>query len=475
MKLGTRIFICTFIIFAACFYYPLDWIRDNIRIRYLEGVEDPLVDQANLLAEMAGMEMERGTFDPEKWYTLFENTAARSLNVTIYKLTKTLVDIRVYITDNTGIVIFDSAGRENIGLDYAVWRDVHLTLNGQYGARSTLSDPLDPKSSVLYVAAPIMVKDHIAGSLTVAKPTANINEFLVSARPQITKIGILAVLVALLLSFLVSVWLTRPIQRLTKYADAVSRGKRTSFPVLDDSEIGKMGKSFLKMQEALEGKNYVEQYVQNLTHEIKSPLSAIRGAGELLQEDMSPDRRQRFLANINNEANRIQEIVDRMLELSAIENRRNISEREHIAVSSLVKTVIESKRLLLSQKKISLKIDISDKLYVRGDSFLLHQAIANLIQNAIDFSPEHTTIEITCLSDGKLLRLAITDTGTGIPGYAQDKLFNKFFSLQRPDTNKKSTGLGLNFVKEVAELHFGSIALENRKNGGVKATLTLPV
>jgi two-component system sensor histidine kinase CreC len=63
MKLGTRIFVCYFLIFAVCFYYPIDWIKDNIRLRYLEGVEDPLVDQANLLSEMAGRKMEQGIFD----------------------------------------------------------------------------------------------------------------------------------------------------------------------------------------------------------------------------------------------------------------------------------------------------------------------------------------------------------------------------------------------------------------------------
>ncbi len=475
MKLGTRIFVCCFLIFAACFYYPIDWIRDNIRIRYLEGVEDPLVDQANLLAETAGLEMEQGVFSPEQWYAIFENTADRPLSVNIYKLTKKKVDIRVYMTDKAGILIFDSAGRENIGLDYSIWRDVFLTLNGQYGARSTLQDPLDPKSSVLYVAAPIRINGELAGSLTVGKPTANINEFLISARPQITKIGTLAILAALLLSYLVSVWLTRPIQRLTRYAEDISSGKRVAFPVLDDSEIGDMGKSFEKMQEALEGKNYVEQYVQNLTHEIKSPLSAIRGAAELLQEDMAPEQRDRFLANIHNESNRIQEIVDRMLELAAIETRRKISERENIAVASMVKTVLESKRPIMSQKKISPTINIADTIFVKGDSFLLNQAISNLIQNAIDFSPKLSSIEIACQSDGKIIRLAITDKGSGIPDYATDKIFDKFFSLQRPDTGKKSTGLGLNFVKEVAELHFGSIKLENQKKGGVKATLTLPV
>lgn len=473
MKLGARIFVCYFIIFAACFYYPIDWIKDNIRIRYLEGVEDPLVDQAVLLAEMASMELAREEFNPEKWYRLFENTADRPVSAQIYRLMKTRVDVRVYMTDQNGIVIFDSAGRENIGLDYSVWRDVYLTLNGTYGARSTLQDPADPKSSVLYVAAPILIDNEIAGSLTVAKPTTTINAFLVSARPQITKIAAIAVFCALVLSFLVSVWITRPIHRLTWYAGNISKGRRVPFPVLDNSEIGDMGKSFLKMQEALEGKKYVEQYVENLTHEIKSPLSAIRGGAELLEEDMAPDQRQRFLSNIRNEAARVQDIVERMLALSAIESRQKLSEKEKIPVSSLVKTVVESKQPVLSRKNISVTPHIPESLFITGDGFLLYQALSNLLQNAIDFSPEHGAISVRAYSEEKMLRLTVTDNGPGIPDYAEHRIFDKFFSLQRPGTGKKSTGLGLNFVKEVAALHQGTVRLENQKTGGVKATLTL--
>ena len=190
---------------------------------------------------------------------------------------------------------------------------------------------------------------------------------------------------------------------------------------------------------------------------------------------MATGQRDRFLANIHNESNRIQEIIDRMLELAAIETRRKISDRENISIRSMVKTVLESKRPVMSQKNISPTINIPDTIFVKGDSFLLNQAVSNLAQNAIDFSPEFSSIEIDCHSDGKVIRLSISDSGPGIPDYANDKIYDKFFSLQRPDTGKKSTGLGLNFVKEVAELHFGSIKLENSKQGGVKATLTLPV
>ena len=475
MKLRSRIFFCYFLIFVACFYYPIDWVLDNLRFRYLEGVEDPLVDQANILATIVGQQMEANQFDPEKLHETFESVYSRSLYAKVYDLTKTHVDLRVYITDSAGKVIFDSESKQNIGADYSNWRDVNLTLHGQYGARTSRKDANDPLTSVLYVAAPIKIKDRVVGVLTVAKPTTNINAFLKNAKPRIFGIGAVAVMAAVLLSYIVSLWLTLPIKKLTEYANSIRQGKRVKFPKLDRSEIGEMGHAFEKMQEALEGKRYVEQYVQNLTHEVKGPLSAIRGAAELLEEEMEPEQRERFLANIRSEANHIQEIVDRMLELSALESRRTLKRTEIVSIHSLVNTVVESKQPLLSKKNLCLTFQIQQDASVQGDSFLLHQAVSNLIQNAIDFSPENSDIEITSQRQDNRIRIIVADHGSGIPDFATERVFHKFFSLRRPDSGKRSTGLGLNFVKEVADLHNGEIQLKNRSGQGVRAVLSLPL
>ncbi len=475
MTHGKRIFFSYLLIFTVCFYFPINWMTDNLRSRYLEGVEDPLVDHANVLATLASIEMESGTFHPDRWQHLFDRVADRPLSAEIYKLSKTKVDVRVYLTDASGIVLFDSETPENIGKNFSKWRDVHLTLDGQYGARTSLADPKDLMSSVLFVAAPICVDNNIAGTLTVAKPTTNILYFLKVAKPQIVNIGIAALIAVSLLSFLTSFWITRPIKRLTKYANDIQEGGRPEFPQLDGSEIGEMGAAFEGMKEALEGKRYVEQYVQSLTHEIKSPLSAIRGAAELMTEDMPPDRRERFQANIRNESLRIQQIIDRMLALAALENKNSLQKVELISLHSLVLTVLESLRPISSKKGISPVCKIEDDLMVNGDSFLLFQAFSNLLQNAIDFSPETGRIEITAGPMEDRMHITITDEGPGIPEFAMGKIFNKFFSLQRPDTGKKSTGLGLNFVREVATLHGGNVRIENREKIGCRVLLKIQI
>ena len=474
MKLGLRIFGAYLLIFTLCFSAPIAWVLDSLRVRYLEGVEDPLTDQANILAVMVARDMADHRFNRSEYKKLFERIYARRLDAQIYNLAKTQVDIRVYITDAQGKVIFDSLVPDNLGADYSHWRDVKLTLAGEYGARTTLANPSDPNSSALFVAAPVLAGDRVEGVLTVAKPTTNINSFLKAAKPQIVQVVLMAALVAVVLSYLAALWFARPIGRLRAYAEAIHDGRPAVFPPLDHTEIGDMGRALQKMQTALEGKAYIEQYVQKLTHEIKSPLSAIRGAAELLEEDVPAERRRRFLTNIRTEANRIQIIVDRMLELAALETRKQPLKRDAIVLRPFVETVVESKRPMLSQKQISLELHLPDRLSVHGDPFLLHQAMANLVQNAIDFSAAGSRIDVSGSSDGQWIELVVEDNGATIPPYALAKVFDKFFSLQRPDSGKKSTGLGLSLVREIAHLHQGQINLENRDRQGVRATLRLP-
>jgi two-component system sensor histidine kinase CreC len=128
----------------------------------------------------------------------------------------------------------------------------------------------------------------------------------------------------------------------------------------------------------------------------------------------------------------------------------------------------------LSKKELHVDIDVADAITVPGDPLLLHLAVSNLVQNAIDFSPRNGRIAVTCTADGGLTELCIDDEGPGIPEFASPRVFEKFFSLERPETGKKSTGLGLNFAKEVAALHGGGVDVNNLPERGLRARLTLP-
>ena len=122
-----------------------------------------------------------------------------------------------------------------------------------------------------------------------------------------------------------------------------------------------------------------------------------------------------------------------------------------------------------------LRLDAPVDAHVEGDAFLLCRVVDNLIDNAIDFAPAGSEVLITLSCDPRRARIGVRDHGPGIPDYARDKVFEKFYSLARPHSRKKSTGLGLAFVKEIAALHHGRIELGNAPGHGALATLSLPV
>ncbi len=475
MKLGAVIFLAYLVILALCFWYPLTQISNELRTAYLESAEEPLVDTANILAAIVGQTAENGKFSADNLYQVFDEAHGRDVAAQIYEMRKDKVDLSVYITDAKGIVVFDSESRETIGQDYSEWRDVARTLRGEYGAR-VRRDPDDPNgATALFVAAPIRVSGKIAGVLTVIKPTIKIAAFRAAIMPHIYKITGISLSAAIVLSLGVSIWLTQQVSRLTRYANDMRAGLRVPFPKLAATELKTMGTAFEKMREALAGQSYVKQYVETLTHEIKSPISAIRGAAELLEDPaMAPENRAHFLSNIQNETRRIQQLVDRMLKLSELEVRRELGSKSTVVLVTLARAIVEGAETALLKKRLNVEIRIADDLAVAGDPMLLHLAVSNLVQNAIDFSSEGGRVGISAAKTGGQVELYIDDEGPGIPEYAQSRLFEKFYSLERPDTGRKNTGLGLNFVKEAAALHGGTIEVNNLSGQGLRARLVLP-
>ena len=244
------------------------------------------------------------------------------------------MDLRVYVTDRRGIVVYDSQGRDT-GKNYSNWRDVRLTLEGAYGARTTRDDPNDPRTTVFYVAGPIVVDGEIEGVLTLGKPAVHANIFAEEARSRFLLGTLLTALVTIVLVSLVGSWFTTPLMKLRVYANSVRDGVRAT-PPRARGEIGEVVKAFEEMREALEGKQYVERYLQTLTHELKSPITAIRASAELLDENPEPASKERFVKHIRAETERMETLVDGLLALSALERQETQVKLEQVNLATLV-------------------------------------------------------------------------------------------------------------------------------------------
>lgn len=475
VKIALRVLLGYFLIVALAALLLGNVFVQQVKPGVRQAMEDTLADTANVLAELASDDLLAGRIADGRFAARVRAMAKRDLDARIWGEPKRHASYRIEVADARGVVVFDSAGRE-VGRDNSRWNDVHRTLRGQYGARSTRDDPNDETSTVMYVAAPIFdAEGKIAGVLTVSKPNRSIQPFIERSQDTILRWGWVLLGSALLVGVLAAWWLSRQLAALRRYADAVAVGERASLPDAA-GEFADLGRALESMRRQLEGKQYVERYVHALTHELKSPLAAIRGAAELLEGPLPDADRARFVASIDAQSRRMAGMVDRLLELAALEHRQRIEAPRPVAADALAQEALDDALPRALARQVELRLHAEAGLPpLQGDAFLLRQLLGNLIDNAIDFSPPGGAVELHVGRVGGQLRIDVEDRGPGVPAFALERAFERFYSLPRPDGGARSSGLGLNFVAEIAKLHGGDVALGNRDGGGAVATVLLPL
>ena len=452
MRIRTAIF-GVYVIASAIGLAGMMWlVLSDVRFRYVESMRRTLGDTAAYLAVFASP-----VTPSDHW--------ARKLST----LPSNSDLLRVFACDREGRVIFDSAARD-IGKTYA-WP---LTGGGRVASENYTVSNVAEVDGELRVAARVRQGDEFLGWVGVGRPLTTVTQGVREARLRLVwSVGAIA-LGMLFAGWWIAARLTRSLERLTAYALNVRDGRSTSPPISRAKEIAELSRAFEQMRDALEGRQCVERYTQALAHEVKAPLAAIRGAAELMDEAMPTEQRQRFLANIRGESARIQQIVERLLELSSLEARKALRQTAAISVESLMMETTDGLRPAFLTAGVTLTSE-SDPGTLRGERVLLREALVNLLQNALEFSPAGGAVTLRAKSELGRVIFTVEDHGPGVPDYALARIFERFYSLPRPGTGKKSTGLGLALVREIAHLHRGDVQLSNRPEGGARATLWIPL
>ncbi len=472
IPLGVRLFFLYFILVALTGYGVGQTVMQELKPTVRQTTEETLVDIANLLAVLAEKDIANGKITQSHFAALLSTYGKRDLQARIWGVDKKMVNHRIYITDKKGIVIADS-WQQDIGKDFSQWNDVYLTLRGRYGARSTPEVPDDILSTVMHVAAPVYHKGEIIGSVTVAKSNRSLQPFIDISKRNILFWMIWMGGLALFIGALFSWRVHSALNKLENYANKMGNGEKVAKPTFRMFyEYRTLSNALEKMRIQLDGKQYVEEYVQTLTHELKSPLSAIKGASEILQMPLPDEKRARFIVNIERESHRMQSLIDKLLELARLEKLPQLEKRERFGVKTILKEIIQASDARLSKKSVKCKITVDPSLEIIGDIFLVKQALFNLMDNALDFVSPDGEIHWQASISKDVVTLSVFNTGDPIPDYALARLTERFYSLPRKSGNK-STGLGLNFVEQVVKLHNGTLHIENQ-NRGVKVALRLP-
>jgi two-component system, OmpR family, sensor histidine kinase CreC len=477
MYLGIRMFfaVCAMLGLAAFFVFYN--FRAEIRPSVHDVMEEVMIDSAYLMAELAAEPLQKNTLTTGDFAQQMANYRARKIDANIWGMSKETLDFRVLVIDTKGVVQFDSEKRD-LGADYSAWRDVVLALRGEYGARTSRNNEYDAPASTFYTSAPIMRDGKIIGVLSLAKSTDTVDPFIERAERRVLRSGFWLLALSLVIGVFVTLWTVWEVRRIAHYADEVDAGKRVAKP-RSRGELGKLASAIDSMRLRLEGQHYVERYVTALTHELKSPLAAVRASGELLRDELPVADRERFANHVVEQSERMRISVERLLELTRLEQTQRLERREIVLVSKLLADARSACATQAEFAAVTINIaPIANTASCRVDRELILLALTNLIDNAIAFSPKGGVVTLAANLESRHVILTITDQGAGIAPEMMDRIGERFVSTARPNGAAKSSGLGLSIVKQVVELHGGTFAITNVGNTenavlGAAATVTL--
>lgn len=349
-------------------------------------------------------------------------------------------------------------------------QEVREALAGRPAAFTRVRD--EHPSVILFLTEPVRHRGRVAGAIYVARSTQPVLEELYKIRRGLAIVMGITMFLTGALVLLLAFSISRPLGRLARAARRITAGEReVAVPVVGSGEIRELAQALSTMTRALDQRaRYIADFSADVAHEFKSPLTSIRGAAELLEEGAADDpaTRARFLRNIELDADRLDRLVSRLLELSRVDANDEATTAE-IDVPAIAARVLE--RTDSSEQPVA--IAPHDRIpAISGRPGDLERALLNLVENAQRFSPPGASVTIELEASSSETRIAVRDRGPGVPPEHRDKIFQRFFTT---DAERHGTGLGLAIVKSVAEAHGGRAYLDTAIEGpGARFVIAIP-
>lgn len=303
----------------------------------------------------------------------------------------------------------------------------------------------------------------------------------VSSRQMIITIWVSVVMAiiiaACIVKYFAEVLVVEPIEELNSAAKKLTKGEVTKrVKVINDNEIGELAESFNIMAQSIEeSDNIRKEFISNVSHELRSPITSIKGfVGGILDGVIPKDKENYYLKIVYDEIDRLARLVNDLLDISAMESGKfnlNISEFDINQVVSLCILNLEGK---IKAKGLSVKVTLCDKrCFAIGDRDRIIQVLTNLLENAIKYSNDNGQIEVNINVKGEKIFVSIFNTGENINNEDIKHIWDRFYKSDKSRTNKISTGLGLPIVRLILSQHNEDVWVNNIEGKGVNFTFTL--
>jgi two-component system, OmpR family, phosphate regulon sensor histidine kinase PhoR len=395
---------------------------------------------------------------------------------------------RVTLIARDGLVIADSEADASHMENHGTRPEVVAALNGSVGSHTRLSSTLNV--NLLYVAVPVP-----EGALRLAVPLHDVDARVLEIRNQLLAAVAFAFLPAILVAAFFARYVSSKLAAIIDYAGKLARGQfgaRLKDPGTDELgilgvQLNETGEKLQKMFEQLQHEHTEleklervrKDFVINVSHELRTPLASIQGYTETLLDGALHDdaHNVRFLSIIRQNAERLARLTADLMTLSRLELKTSKFQFASYYVNELIADSVDSMRPIAEKKDISLHINRApDSTEVFCDAEAVHQVLSNLLDNAIKYTPESGSIDVSAREAGDMVEIAVKDTGIGIPAEDLPRLFERFYRVDKARSRELGgTGLGLAIVKHLVRSQGGAVQVDSELGHGSAFRFTLPV
>jgi len=391
-------------------------------------------------------------------------------------------DLRILVFDEGARVLIDTNVLGGAALGVGVRADQTLiipeVLNAFEGRESFV---LRRDVQMLYYAIPVPYGDgERMGAILLIGSAEDIFESISDIRSTILQYSLLVGLAVIVLIFVASHWLIAPLRRILRVVQKTATGQLNQrIPIRGGDEYAIWGAAFNSMSEKLEKVDKTrEEFVSNVSHELKTPLSSMKVLSEaiLLQESLPEEVYREFLRDVVSEVDRMTDVTTDLLALVKIDQREQGLNIQLTSINQMVEDILKRLSPLAEQRKIVLLYEDVRPVQIDADQIKLSLAISNIIENGIKYTPSEGTVKVVVDADHQFVFITVQDTGIGIPEEEQAQIFNRFYRVDKTrDRETGGTGLGLAISYSTVLLHGGSIRVNSRLDEGSVFIVRMPI
>lgn len=385
------------------------------------------------------------------------------------------LNCRIVVVDKQGLVVTDSSS--TVLNKTIMSSQIFSALNKQDKAEKASDEP------IMTAAVSVVDKDSknkVLGAVILSANIEDIYSSLDKMRSQVYLITLVTSLFTGLISFITSSFITKPLKILMKFVQKITNGQLDQkVKVVGKDEIAELGNAFNHMAEQLQRVEQSRQeFVSNVSHELKTPLSSIKVLTESLifQENVPVEMYQEFFQDINSEVDRLNNIISDLLTLVRLDQREIPMNITNVDLNEMTQNILKRLIPLAKKKQIKLIYESHKDIIAEIDEVKFTLALSNLIENAIKYTPDSGEVRVIIQSDVQDVFITVQDTGIGIAKQEQSKIFERFYRTDKTRNRETGgTGLGLAITYKTVVMHNGSIQVESEEGEGSTFIVQVPL